>query len=180
MAVFPTLIGAVCSTFLFGNQANLFSQAIFLMIGATLIYLPDYVPGGDRKNGAMAPLEGFLLGVCAGCSIIPGFSKVGLMLAFGLLRKGERSYILDLALLISALMLVEMLLVDFISILVTGFAGFSILGLFGCILSGAAAFGGGVGAIQTMRYLTVKTGFSGFAFYGWGLGLFSLILYLMT
>jgi hypothetical protein len=31
-----------------------------------------------------------------------------------------------------------------------------------------------------MRHLAVKTGFSGFAFYGWSLGLFSFILYLMV
>jgi undecaprenyl pyrophosphate phosphatase UppP len=180
MALIPTLIGAVCAAFLSGNNVNLFIQAILLIIGATLIYIPDYIPGGDRKTGAMAPLEGFILGLCAGCSIIPGISKVGLMLAFGILRKGERSYILDLALLISGLMVAENLLLDLISIFVTGFSGFSILRLFGCLLAGAASFGGGIGAIQMMRYLSVKTGFSGFAFYGWGLGLFSFILYLMT
>ena len=50
----------------------------------------------------------------------------------------------------------------------------------GCMMAAAASFGGGIGAILLMRFLSVKTGFSGFAFYGWGLGLVSFILYLMV
>lgn len=128
----------------------------------------------------MAPLEGLLLGVCAGCSIIPGISRVGLMLALALLRKCNRGSILDLILLISGVMLAAMLLVDLASILISGFAGFSLLRLMGCLLAAISSFGGGIGAILMMRFLSVKTGFSGFAFYGWGLGLVSFILYLMV
>lgn len=180
IAAIPALIGAICSTFLFRRNADLLWLAILLIGGAILIYVPDYVPGGDRKTGAMSPLEGVLLGVCAGCSIIPGISKVGLMLALALLHKCSRSYILDLILLISGVMLVEMLLVDLASILISGFAGFTLLRLIGCLLAAIASFGGGIGAILMMRFLSVKTGFSGFAFYGWALGLVSFILYLMV
>ena len=164
IAAIPALIGAICSAFLFRRNADLLWLAILLIGGAILIYVPDYVPGGDRKTGAMSPLEGVLLGVCAGCSIIPGISKVGLMLALALLRKCSRSYILDLILLISGMMLVEMLLVDLASILISGFAGFTLLRLIGCLLAAIASFGGGIGAILMMRFLSVKTGFSGFAF----------------
>ena len=180
MAVVPTLIGSICSAFLFRNGANLLWLATLLIFGAILIYLPDYVPGGDRKTGSMSPLEGLMLGVCAGCSIIPGVSGVGLMLALGLLLKCDRRYILDLILLISGMMLAERMLVDFVSIFAAGFAGFSLMRFIGCMMAAAASFGGGIGAILLMRFLSVKTGFSGFAFYGWGLGLVSFILYLMV
>lgn len=180
MALIPALIGAVCSAFASKDGANLLLMALLLIGCAAAIYVPDYVPGGNLKTRAMSPLDGLLLGLCAGCSVIPGISRVGLMLSFGLLRKCDRSYILDMALLISGAMLAEMMVVDFISILVTGFAGFSFLRFLGCLLAAAASFGGGVGAILMMRFLSVKTGFSGFAFYGWGLGLFSFILYLMV
>lgn len=180
MASVPALIGAICSAFLCRSGINLLWLAVLLIFGAVLTYVPDYVPGGDRKTGSMTPLEGLLLGVCAGCSIIPGISRVGLMLALGLLRKCDRGYILDLVLLTSGVMLAEMILVDFVSILISGFTGFSFLRLTGCLLAAATSFGGAIGAILMMRFLSVKPGFSGFAFYGWGLGLFSFILYLMV
>ena len=180
MAVIPALIGAVLSAFLFRKGAELLWLAVLLIVGAVAIYVPDFVPGGDRRTGAMSRLEGFLFGLCAGCSLIPGISRVGLILAVGLLRKCDRKYILDLALLISGVMLVQLLLVDFISVLVTGFAGFSFRRFLGCLLAAVAAFGGGIGGIMMMRFLAVKTGFSGFAFYGWGLGLCCFLLYLMV
>ncbi len=180
MAFIPMLIGAILSAFLFRSGANLLWLGIFLISGAALIYIPDYVPGGDRKTSAMSRLEGLLLGICAAVSIIPGVSCVGLMLSAGLLLKCERSYILDLIFLICGVMLAQLLVVDFASIIFTGFAGFTFLRFLGCIFAAAASFGGGIGAIMMMRHLSVKTGFSGFAFYGWGLGLFSLILYLMV
>ena len=92
----------------------------------------------------------------------------------------ELEYILDLLMLICGIMLAEMMLVDLISFFVTGFAGLTLLRIVCCIFACASACGGGCGAIMLMRHLAVKTGFSGFAFYGWGLGLFSLILYLMV
>lgn len=180
MAVIPMLIGAIASTIFYRNGAKLMPMALFLILGGVLIYVPDFLPGGDRRTGAMTRLEGLLFGICAACGIIPGVSHIGLMLSLGLLLKCDRRYILELILLICGVMLAELILVDFVSILVTGFAGFTFLRLLGCMLAAAAAFGGGIGAIMMMRHLSVKTGFSGFAFYSWGLGLFSFVLYLMV
>ena len=180
MAFPAAFIGAICSIFVGKIETNLFMLAIILIGGAALIYLPDYIPGGNRTIKMMLPLEGILFGLCAGVSIIPGVSAVGLILAVGQLRKCDRSYILDVALLISGLLLLTMVVADFLSVLIGGFAWFSIRVVFGCLLAAAASFGGGISAILMMRFLAVKTGFSAFAFYGWALGLFSFILYLMV
>ena len=178
---FPAvLVGAVSSFFTARVDINLFWLAIFLILGAILIYIPDYIPGGNRKTKTMSPLDGLLLGLCACCSVIPGFSAVGLMLAIGQFRKCDKSYILDISILISGLLLLGRMIVALLGIVFGGFAGFSIIGFLGCFMAAAASFGGAVGAILMMRFLTVKSGFSGFAFYGWGLGLFSFILYLMV
>ncbi len=180
MAFLPVLIGAICSAFIARTDASLLLLAVMLVSGAVLIYIPDYMPGGNLKNSQMSPLDGLLLGLCAGCSIIPGISRVGLILSYGLLRKCDRSYILDMALLISGAMLAGMMVVDVFCVIFSGFAGFSLLRFLGCLLAAGAAFGGGIGAIFMMRFLAVKTGFSGFAFYSCGLGLFSFILYLIV
>lgn len=180
MATLPMLIGGICSAFIAKSSINLFLLSVFLICGAVLIYIPDYIPGGNRKTREMSPLDGLLLGLCAASSVIPGISAIGLMLSVCMLRKCDRGYVLDIALLAYGVMIAAMTLIDLIACLFTGFAGFSFLGVLGCLLASAAAFGGSVGAILMMRFLAVKTGFSGFAFYGWGLGLFSLILYLMV
>lgn len=179
-AAVPAMIGGFLSFIVGKTEIGLLPLALLLIGGGTAIYVTDYVPGGNRKARLMSPLEGFLLGVCAGSSVICGISAVGLMLAVGLLRKCERSYILDIALMIVGVMLSAMMVTDLVMILLSGFAGFSAQYLLGCLLAAAAAFGGGIGAILTMRFLAVKTGFSGFGFYSWGFGLVSFILYLMV
>lgn len=180
MAVVPMLVGAILSAVFLKNGPSLLLMASCLILGAVLIYVPDYVPGGDRKSGAMTRAEGLLFGLCAALGMIPGCSGVALMLSAGLLLKCDRQYILDVVLLICGVMLTELILVDLVSIVLSGFSGFTVPRVLGCVLAAAAAFGGGVSSILTMRHLAVKSGFSGFAFYGWGLGLFSLILYLMV
>ena len=180
MAFVPMMVGAVISAFTATLPVNLLLLAWMLVLGAVCIYIPDYIPGGNRKTLEMSPLDGLLLGICASCSVIPGVSAVGMMLFVCLLRKCERSYILDMVLLSCGVMLSGVLVADLVAFFLSGLTGFSLLRIVGCVLASAAAFGGSVGAILTMRFLAVKTGFSGFAFYGWGLGLFSFILYLMV
>lgn len=179
-AAVPALLGALLSIFAAGICVNLFVLAMALLVTGVLVYLPDYLPGGDRKSRSMSPMEAFLLGLCAAVSVLPGFSAMGLVLVVGLLRKCDRRTLLDLALLICGIWLAGMMIVDLGRLVFSGFAGVSIRAFLGSLLAGVAAFGGGVGAILTMRFLAVKTGFSGFSFLSWGLGLYSFILYLMV
>lgn len=179
MALIPIFVGCILSIFVAGGETNLFLLSFILIGSGLIIYVPDFIPGGDRKHSALSRLEGLLLGFCAGCSVLPGFSGVGLMLSVGLLLKCDRSYLLDLVLLIFSLKLAGSAVVDLICIPFVGFGGFSFVRLLGCLLATMASFGGAIGAILMMRFLSVKTGFSSFAFYSWGLGIFSFILYLM-
>ena len=179
IAVPVVLVGAVCSWLLVGAEVNLFWLGIFLVASAVLIYIPDYIPGGNRKGKTMSPLDGVLLGVCAALSVIPGVSCIGCILAVGQFRKCDRGYILDIGFLITALLVAISMVFDLIGTVFSGFAGISLTGILGCMFAAAASFSGGVAAIMMMRFLVVKSGFSAFAFYGWGLALFSYILYLM-
>ena len=180
VACIPVFIGAILSAFTASADTSLLLLAVMLVLGAVTVYVPEYVPGGDRKIRSMSSLDGIILGVCAAASVIPGVSAVGLMLFACSLRKCDKKYILDIIFLICGLMLATVMAVDFISFVFTGFSGITLVKLIGCLLACAASFGGSISAILTTRFLIVKDGLSGFAYYGWGLGLFSLILYLLV
>lgn len=178
-AAVPALVGSMLSAVVGKWTAGLLSMAIMLIVSGVAVYAPDYLPGGDRKARSMSPMEAAMLGLCAGLSVVCGLSAVGLMLAVGLIRRCDRNYILDICLMIVGIMLGGMVIVDLVRVIFSRFAGLSFSYILICILSALAAFGGGVGGIMTMRFLSVKTGFSGFAFYNWGLGLFCFIYYLI-
>ncbi len=179
-AAVPALLGAALSFLAEWYCQQLLLLSLLLIGGATAIYSPDYLRGGNRKIRAMSRLDGILLGLCAGLSVIPGFSAMGSMLALGLIRKCDRAYLTELSLLIFLPFLGGSMIADLIGIFVSGFSGISFAVFFGSLLAAACAFGSGIAAILLMRYLSVKIGFSGFSYYGWGLGLFSFILYLMV
>ena len=71
-------------------------------------------------------------------------------------------------------------LFDIITMFSLGLGIASFLGFLGCLLAAIGAFCGAYLAISIMRYLTVRAGFSGFAYYSWGAALFAFILYLIT
>lgn len=180
MALIPSLFGAGLYAFAGRFGIGLLGMGLWLILGASATYGTERAPGGDRQNAAMSRLDGLLLGACALLGAIPGLSRVALMLSLGYLRRCDRQYLLDMVMLMTAPYLAAMMGLDLVGLVLSGFAGLSLKFLLGCLFAGAAAFGGAMGGIFTMRFLAVKTGFASFAFYGWGLGLFSLILYLMV
>lgn len=179
-ALIPSLIGAVLYAFAGRFGVGLLWMGFWLILGASATYGTERVPGSDGKNAAMSRLDGLMLGACALLGAIPGLSRVGLMLSLGHLRRCDREYLLDMIMLMTVPYLAALMGLDLVSLVLSGFAGLSLKFLLGCLFAGVAAFGGALGGIFTMRFLAVKTGFASFAFYGWGLGLFSLILYLMV
>lgn len=175
----PAVLGAWLSPLVSRMEMSLLVLAILLIVGGVAVYLPEYLPGGDRKARSLSPLEATGYGLLAALSVIPGLSAVGLMLALAQLRKCDRRYMTDAVMLTMGVMLCGALPADLLSWLIDGCSIPSAGFLLQCLIAGAAAFGGGMGAMLSMRYLAVKTGFSGFAFCNWGIGLFCFLLYLM-
>ena len=98
--------------------------------------------------------------------------------SFGMMRGATKRYALDTALILSIPALAVLLLIDFFAIFTTS-AGLTFLAILSCITAGITSFLSAFAGIYMMRFLAVRAGFSGFAYYSWGLSLFSFILYLM-
>ena len=80
---------------------------------------------------------------------------------------------------INLAVMVGLIIFDFVAIFTTGIGGVS-FGQFLCfILSAGAAFGGVYLGVKIMRLLAENVGFNGFAYYCWGMALFTIFLYLM-
>ena len=72
-----------------------------------------------------------------------------------------------------------MLVFDAVAIF-AGIEALSFIVILQYLLAMAAAFYGSTFAISVMRSLTLRTGYSGFSYYCWGMALISMILYLTT
>ena len=156
---------------------RLWILAGFLIVNGILLYIPQFLPAGNKDSRSLSSLDSILIGLSGGLGVVPGLSRVGLSTSTGLLRGADKRYALDAALLLSIPALIVLLIIDFFGIFSA--AGVTFLGVLSCFTAGITSFFSAFFGIYIMRFLAVRVGFSGFAYYSWGLSLFSFILYLM-
>lgn len=178
-AVIPMLIGL-----LFYQRAQQFvstlpALCVTLLINGILLFVPQYARSGNKDGRMLSRFDGMLLGLSGALSVFPGVSRMSLLHFTGSMRGADRGYTIQFALLLSIPALIVMLVYDFIAIF-GGIEAMSFLVVLTYLISMAAAFYGSKLAINMVQSLAVKTGFSGFAYYCWGMALISLILYLTT
>lgn len=161
-----------------GLHERLWILAILLGINGILLYLPQYLPGANKGAQSLSRLDAVLIGIASGCGIIPGISAVGSAISVSRIRGCDRGYAAELALLLCIPGLFVLLILELFAAFTVNTAMTGILILY-CITVTATSFFSAYWGMILMRFLAVKVGYSGFAYYCWGLALFTLILYLI-
>jgi len=179
-AVFPLLIGLILtfSTVKLGNSLLIIMG--FLIFNGFVLLLAEHVSHGNRDSRTMTGLDGIIMGLLGALSAFPGISRTGMISAYTTMRGADSQNSANWAILLGIPAMVFSVIYDIISIITGGIVAFSFPGIFGYLLSGAAAFGGGYLGISVLRVAINHSGFSKFAYYSLGAALFSFILYLIT
>jgi len=152
--------------------------ALFVLLNAIIMYLPVLMPSGNKDSRSFSPLEGLLMGLGGATAIVPGLSSVGATTTILQSRGADRTFALNMALLLQMVVSAGMIIMDIVTMSSVGIDLVSFGAVVYCILAAAAAFVGVFLAIKVMRLLAVNIGFNMFAFYNLGLALFSFILFL--
>ncbi len=179
-AALPMLAAMIISRAFLEKFLSLPIAIAILIASGILVYIPQHYPAGNRESKAMTRLDGVLLGLCSGLCLLPGFSRLGVTVSVGLLRGCDREYILNTSLLLSVVAILVLILIDLLALFSSGFAGITLLVAVICLLAAAIAFAAAYGCIVMVRYLSVRAGFSGFAYYSWGAAMLGFIFYLIT
>lgn len=175
----PAALGLLLTSLIREQGQSLPFVVLLLILSGAAIYAPHFLPGANRDSRHLSRLEALFFGVCAGLSAFAGVSRMGGVLSAGALSGCSRSYMLDIAYLLLIPLLALMVVLDLFGVLAAGVAAFTLVYFIQCLAAGAAAFGGACLAIAVMRFLSVNMGYTAFAYYNWGLGIFGFILYLM-
>lgn len=152
--------------------------ALYAFVNSVVLFLPSVFPSGNKDSRNMTPLDGIYMGLGGFLSMLPGISSVGAITSIGTVCGGDRTYALNLSLLLHMVVTAGLIVFDIISIAtaglgIAGFSGF-LAGIFAAVFAFIGAFAG----IRIMRTLAVNNGFLGFCLYSLGLALLSFILYL--
>lgn len=178
MMVIPTVLGffAYEKTSVWNHSLNWI--ALLVLANAVILFLPVLMPSGNKDSRSFSPVEGLLIGIGGALGVVPGISSMGATTSILLLRGADRTFTLNMALLLQMVVTACMLVMDVISMSTLGIGIVSFGGIVYCILAAGAAFAGVFLGVKAMRILAVNIGFNMFAFYSLGVALFSFILFL--
>ena len=163
-----------------GLVSSMLVVALLLFVNGLILYIPQFLPGSNRDSRTLSRVEGFAMGLSGTLSVIPGFSGVGAAVSVGSVCGVERSYALDMTLMMDISVCIGFVIYDLLGLVSSGIGMLSFSMFVSYILAAVAAFGTATLGIKVMRGLASETGYSCFAYYCWGLALFTFIMNLLA
>lgn len=176
----PTVIGLLLNSRVRGWSVNMFLIAGMLFVNGLILYIPQFLPTSNRDSRTLTRLEGVLMGLGAGASVLPGISTVGIMVSIASVCGIERLYGLNMTFIVKLFFLIGLMAYDVLAIITDGLGGLTVMLLIQYIFTAALSFGAAMLGIRTLRRLAPEHGFHTFGVYCWGLALFTFILNLVV
>ena len=179
-ASFPLFIGLFFCFATDRFESNLLILMSFWLINGLILLLADHTSRGNRDARTMSALDGVMIGLAGTLSALPGVSRTGMIAAYSTARGADDEHVVNWTVTLGIPAMLFAVLYDFISMFSLGI-GVHSFGMFVfALLSGVSAFAGGYIGILLFKLALEHSGFSKFAYYSVGAGLFSFILYLIT
>lgn len=176
----PVILGLFCYQYVQKIQTDFMLIALFLFLNGVILYVPQFLPTGNRDSRTLSRVEGLLMGLGGAVSVLPGISAIGAATSIGSVCGVERTYGLNMALMMNTFLTAGLIVYDLLAIAGAGLGTLSFLILIRYLLTAAAAFCGTLLGIKVMRHIAGQRGFSMFGIYCWGMALFIFILNLMA
>lgn len=159
------------------NEKRIF-VSVMLFLNGVILYVPQFLPGSNRDSRTLSRVEGLWMGLGGAMSLLPGISATGAAASIGSICGVDRNYGLNMTFLMCMILTAGLMIHDVLALISLGLSGLTFMALLGYILAGAAAFGGAFLGIRLLRAICANRNFGIFAFYCWGVSLFTFILYL--
>ena len=160
--------------------SSLIGNSVFLLLNGIILYVPQFLPGGNRDSRNMSRLHGLGIGLGGAVSLLPGLSTVGLGLSVSSVCGVDKKYGFGVTLLMDLLVCAGYVVFDIMDIVRIGLNNVSFGEFALYLLSGAIAFAVATGTIRVFRTIAEEFGFHIFAFYCWGIALFAFIINLVA
>ena len=172
------LLGMVVLRIIFRSSLSLSWIALGFILNGIMIFVPEYLPHGNKDARSMSGFDSFLLGLGSALSVLPGFSRVGVFLSCAVSRGADKVKAYNWVLILTIPSVLIFLIFDIITVFQAGLGIAGFISFLGCVLSGIFAFISSLAGIYLIRFMLVRSGFAGFAFYSWGAAFLSFLLHL--
>lgn len=161
-------------------SANMIIMATLLFLNGLFLYIPQFLPSCNKDCRNLSRVEGLLMGLGGCLFAFPGLSGMGAALSVASVAGVDRKYGLNMILLMNMGVLAGKAVYDVLDLFSAGFGQLSVVVLAFYLIAAAASFVGAYLAVKVLRSLAESKGYGIFAYYSWGLALFTFILTLMA
>ena len=161
-------------------SSNTIIMATFLFLNGLILYIPQFLPSSNKDCRMLSRVEGLLMGLGGAVFAIPGLSGMGAALSIASVIGVERKYGLSMILALNMGVMSGKIIYDLLDIISFGMGQVSVTIFLIYLLSAVASFIAAFFAIKLLRIMAENKGFGSFAYYSWGLALFTFILTLMA
>ena len=176
IAAVPTVLSCLFTPWVSQYINGSWALALITVLSGIVVFLPHYMSRANKDARALSPLDATLIGLGGILGVLPGFSRVGALTSVASMRGADRQFALDFTYLLAIPALSALCIGDLAMLISTGAPQVSVPFLAG-LMTCVAAFGAGFAGIRFMRFLAVKAGYEGLAYYSWGLAMLTFILY---
>lgn len=161
-------------------STNMIIMATLLFLNGLIMYIPQFLPSSNKDCRSLSRVEGLLMGLGGAMFAIPGLSGVGAALSLASVIGVDRKYALNMVLLMQMGVMAGKTVYALLDLMSAGFGGLTPMMLLCCLVTAVAAFLAAFLSIRLLRAFSENKGYSGFAYYSWGMALFTFILNLMA
>ena len=177
-AVIPYMVVFLLFKYGVKFQINLALVAVFSLINGIVLFSQSRMMQGNKDERFMSVFDSLLIAIAGALSAFPGISRIGAVFTVLIARGVSRQKAVNWVILLSIPSLFLAIGIDILNIF-TNIGAVNFPGnFFGYILSAIGAYGTGYLAIKLLKPISSQRDHSGFAYYSWGVALFSFIVYL--
>lgn len=178
--IVPAVLGLFMYRYTTSWSANLVLIALFLFLNGIILYVPQFFPTSNKDSRTLSRVEGLLMGLGGTVAAVPGISAVGAATSIASICGVERSFSLNMALMMNMVITIGLSVYDVMGIAANGFGVLSFTIILRYIVTMVCAFAGTMLGVKLMRRLAESKGYALLGVYCWGLALFTFILNLVA
>lgn len=176
----PAVLGMIAYQYTEDFRTNLLVIALFLFVNGIILYIPQFLPTGNRDSRTLSRVEGLLMGLGGAVSVLPGISCVGSAVSIASVCGIERVFSLNMALLLNMFVMIGYIVYDILAVIAGGIGVLSFVIVLRYIVIALCSFVGALLGVRGLQRIASGHGFSAFGLYCFGLSLFTFILNLIA
>ena len=174
------ILGHLVYAFTVKSQPGLVQLSITGLLLSVVLLVTDHMRHANKDARHASVFDSVLLGVSSALSVFPGLSRIGMALSFATARGIDVSLAYLWTLLLSIPALIVIILLDIFAVVTVGIGVLSFAVFIQYLLAAIFAFVGALCAVTFVKYLLIRSGFSGFGYYNIGFAVFTFVLYLIA